>query len=154
MIYSTTGHKSPLRPDVTKHLASYLKSKLIEKIGDYRMGRQNDNETTGSGTSSWFVGLVVGALGGAALALLTAPKPGSEVRGVIKQTATDMPERVSELVDDSLDLYASALNYCQLVIEEQTVRLKRAVAAGKLAAAKKREELELGSSSVLPFQHR
>jgi hypothetical protein len=65
-----------------------------------------------------------------------------------------MPERVSELVDDSLDLYASALNYCQLLIEEQTMRLKRAVAAGKLAAAKKREELELGSSSVLPFQHR
>jgi gas vesicle protein len=118
------------------------------------MGKHNDNESAGSGTGSWFVGLVVGALGGAALALLTAPKPGSEVRGVIKQTATDMPERVSELVDDSLDLYASALNYCQLLIEEQTMRLKRAVAAGKLAAAKKREELELGSSSVLPFQHR
>jgi hypothetical protein len=34
------------------------------------------------------------------------------------------------------------------------MRLKRAVAAGKLAAAKKREELEYGNSSVLPFQHR
>jgi hypothetical protein len=88
------------------------------------------------------------------LAFLTAPKPGSEMRGAIKATATDMPDRVSELVDDSLDLYASALNYCQLVVEEQTMRLKRAVAAGKLAAAKKREEIELGGSSVLPFQHR
>jgi hypothetical protein len=40
------------------------------------------------------------------------------------------------------------------VIEEQTMRVKRAVAAGKLAAAKKREELEMGGTSVLPFQHR
>jgi gas vesicle protein len=118
------------------------------------MGRNSHGEDSGSGTGSWLAGLIIGALGGAALALLTTPKPGNEVRGVIKQTANDMPERMSELVDDSLDLYASALNYFQLVIEEQTMRLKRAVAAGKLAAAKKREELEYGNSSVLPFQHR
>ena len=107
-----------------------------------------------NGVGSWLSGVIVGALGGAALALLTAPKPGSEVRGSIKKTASDIPERVRELLDDSLDLYASTLNYCQLLIEEQTLRLKRAVAAGKLAAAKKREELELGGPSVLPFQHR
>jgi len=118
------------------------------------MGKNSNDENSISGTGCWLAGLVIGAAGGAALALLTAPKSGSEVRGVIKKTATDMPERVSELVDDSLDLYASALNYCQLVVEEQTMRLKRAVAAGKLAAAKRREELELGSPSVLPFQHR
>src|ERR1700734_1010123 len=115
---------------------------------------RNEGDDQGSGTGSWLAGLVVGAIGGVALALLTTPKAGSEVRGIVQQTATDLPERVSELVDDSLDLYASALNYCQLVIEEQTMRLKRAVAAAKLAAAKKREELELGGSSVLPFQHR
>ena len=113
-----------------------------------------NEETSGSGTGSWLFGLLIGVLGGAALALLTAPRSGSEMRGAIKQTANDIPDRVSTLVDDSLDLYASALNYSQLVIEEQTLRLKRAVAAGKLAAAKKREEIELGGSSVLPFQHR
>ncbi|MFX4377300.1 YtxH domain-containing protein, partial [Acinetobacter baumannii] len=69
---------------------------------------------------------MIGALGGAALALLTAPRSGSEMRGAIKQSASDIPDRVSTLVDDSLDLYASALNYSQLVIEEQTMRLKRA----------------------------
>jgi gas vesicle protein len=119
------------------------------------MGKYHiEEEHSGSGTGSWLLGLFIGAIGGATLAFLTAPKPGSEMRGAIKATANDMPDRVSELVDDSLDLYASALNYCQLVVEEQTMRLKRAVAAGKLAAAKKREELELGGSSVLPFQHR
>jgi gas vesicle protein len=118
------------------------------------MARNADGEDIGSGTGPWLVGLAVGAVGGLALAFLTTPKSGSEVRGAIRQTATDLPERMSELVDESLDLYASALNYFQLVVEEQTIRLKRAVAAGKLAAAKKREELEYGSSSVLPFQHR
>lgn len=115
------------------------------------MGNDKQNQ---SGAGSWLVGLALGILGGTAAALLTTPKTGREIRGALKDTATTLPSRVSELVDDSLDLYASALNYMQLVVEEQTVRLKRAVAAGKLAAAKKREELELGGSSVLPFQHR
>ena len=155
MIYSLTGHQDRSGADDISRISDVSHNIQVALIGDYGMGKhKDDDEATGSGTGSWFVGLVVGALSGAALALLTAPKPGSEVRGVIKQTATDMPERVSELVDDSLDLYASALNYCQLVVEEQTMRLKRAVAAGKLAAAKKREELELENSSVLPFQHR
>jgi gas vesicle protein len=112
-------------------------------------------QDTGGGFSSWFLGLMIGVLGGAAVALLTTPKSGSEVRGVLKKTAKDVPHKVSEVLDDSLDLYASAINYCQLVIEEQSQRLQKAVAAGKMAAAKKREELELGGTSdVLPFQHR
>jgi gas vesicle protein len=99
------------------------------------------------------LGLFVGILGGAAIALLTAPKSGQEVRSVLKKTASGVPDKLSEIVDDSLDLYASALNYCQLLVEDQTARIKRAVAAGKLAAAKKREELESGGQSLLPFQH-
>jgi gas vesicle protein len=120
------------------------------------MGRYSDedNRSGGAGLGTWLFGLLIGLMGGAAIAILTTPKSGSEIRGKLRDTAEDLPERVSELVDDSLDLYASGVNYLQLVMEEQTMRLKRAVAAGKLAAAKKREELELGSTSVLPFQHR
>lgn len=114
----------------------------------------NEKSSAGAGIATWLIGLFVGAVGGATVALLTTPKSGNEVRGAIKQSAKDMPERMGELVDDSLDIYASALNYTQLLLEEQTTRLKRAVAAGKLAAAKKREELELGGPTVLPFQHK
>jgi len=117
-------------------------------------GFSGDSRNGGDATGSWLLGLMLGALGGAALALLTAPKSGHDLRGALRETAKTIPDRVNELVDDSLDLYASTLNYLQLVIEEQTMRLKRAVAAGKLAAAKKREELETGGSAVLPFQHR
>jgi gas vesicle protein len=111
-------------------------------------------DTNEDNSNSWILGLVLGVCGGALVALLTTPSSGSEVRGALKRTARDVPHRLSEIIEDSLDLYASALNYCQLVIEEQTIRVKRAVAAGRLAAAKKREELELGGTSVLPFQHR
>lgn len=121
------------------------------------MARNYDSEDRndgGSGLTAWIVGLLFGLLGGASLAILFAPRSGTEIRGKIRETAQDLPDRVSELVDDSLDLYASGVNYLQLVMEEQTMRVRRAVAAGKLAAAKKREELEMGNSSVLPFQHR
>ncbi len=121
--------------------------------------QQNNSNSSGAQESGgsltfWMVGFIVGIFGGATLALLTTPKSGSEVRGVLKKTAKDVPSRLTEILDDSLDLYASAINYFQLVIEEQTQRMKKAEAAYKLAAAKKREELELGGSSVLPFQHR
>ena len=119
------------------------------------MARYSDShDDVGFGLVSWMLGLILGLMGGTAIAMLTAPKSGQEIRGKLRETAKDVPERVSELVDDSMDLYASGVNYLQLVMEEQTMRLKRSLAATKLAAAKKREELELGSSSVLPFQHR
>lgn len=114
---------------------------------------RSSGEYSESSASSWLLGLMVGALGGVAVAMLTAPRSGQEVRGAIRDTAKTVPDRLNELIDDSLDLYASTINYLQLVVEEQAMRLKRAVAAGKLAAAKKREELELGGPAM-PFQHR
>ncbi len=113
------------------------------------MGRANQSQDqsmqkAGGGLGSLLTGLVLGMLGGVTLALLTAPKSGSETINVIQRSAKDVPERLGEVVDDSLDLYASLLNYCQLSVEEQGLRFKRALAAGKLAAAKKREEIEIG----------
>lgn len=116
---------------------------------------KKDNSQSGSGLLFWLLGLGVGAAGGATVAFLVAPKSGNEVRGTLKKSAKDMPEKMGEIVDDSLDLYASTLNYCQLLVEEQTTRMKKAVQAGKLAAAKKREEIELsGGATVFPLQHK
>src|SRR5579884_2237476 len=97
------------------------------KVGELLMARYSDSERNDSGLGVWLFGLILGLLGGCAIALLTAPKSGSEIRGKLRQTAEDLPDRMSELVDDSLDLYASGVNYLQLVMEEQTMRLKRAV---------------------------
>lgn len=122
----------------------------MDKDSYYMSNRESDSSF---GLGSWLIGLFIGALGGATVALLTAPKSGKEMRTDLKDGAAALPERVSELMDDTLDLYASGVNYAQLAVEEQSMRVKRAVAAGKLAAAKKREELDYSSSTVLPFQH-
>ena len=113
------------------------------------MGRANNSQSdsgqsTGGGLGSLLAGLLLGTVGGVTLALLTAPKSGSDTLSSIQRNAKDVPERLGGVVDDSLDLYASFLNYCQLSVEEQSTRFKRAVAAGKLAAATKREEIEIG----------
>ena len=116
----------------------------------HQFDRDSDS---GSGLAEWLFGFIIGAIGGVTVGLLVAPKSGKELRGELKENARNLPERASELMDDTLDLYASGVNYAQLAVEDQTMRVKRAVAAGKLAAAKKREELDYSSSSVMPFQH-
>jgi gas vesicle protein len=116
----------------------------------YQHERDSDS---GFGFAAWLFGFLVGAVGGVTVGLLVAPKSGKELRGELRDNARNLPERASELMDDTLDLYASGVNYAQLAVEDQTMRVKRAVAAGKLAAAKKREELDYSSSSPLPFQH-
>jgi gas vesicle protein len=80
------------------------------------MGNNSNERSSGAGIATWLIGLLLGVVGGATVALLTTPKSGNEVRGAIKKTAKDMPERMGELVDDSLDIYASALNYTQLLL--------------------------------------
>jgi len=117
---------------------------------NYQPDRDSDS---GFGLGAWLFGFFIGAIGGVTVGLLVAPKSGKELRGDLKENARAIPERASELMDDTLDLYASGVNYAQLAVEDQTMRVKRAVAAGKLAAAKKREELDYSSSTVMPFQH-
>lgn len=92
--------------------------------------QQNNSNSSGTQESGgsltfWMLGLIVGIFGGAMVALLTTPKSGSEVRGALKETAKDVPSRLTEILDDSLDLYASAINYFQLVVEEQAQRMKK-----------------------------
>ena len=129
----------------------------MERCKEKSMGNSYHQPESGSdsgfGLAAWLFGLLLGAAGGVTLGLLVAPKSGRELRGELRDNARNLPDRASELMDDTLDLYASGVNYAQLAVEDQTMRVKRAVAAGKLAAAKKREELDYSSSSVLPFQH-
>ena len=40
-----------------------------------------------------------------------------------------------------LIFYASAINYCQLVIEEQAQRVKKAVAAGKFSGRQEKRRI-------------
>jgi len=47
-------------------------------------------------TSGFFTGLMMGALIGAAIALLYAPQPGTETRRMVKEKASEIKEKTSK----------------------------------------------------------
>jgi len=72
------------------------------------MGNSYERDSdSGFGLGAWLFGLFIGALGGVTVGLLVAPKSGKDLRGDLKENARNIPERASELMDDTLDLYAS-----------------------------------------------
>jgi len=93
-----------------------------------------------SGTD-FFAGFVVGALVGAAAALLLAPRSGEETRGLIREKGIELREQADEL---SVEARKRA-EQVQLQARERAVELqgqvKQAIEEGKTAAAKKKEEL-------------
>jgi gas vesicle protein len=53
-----------------------------------------------TGTSGFAIGLLVGAVAGAAVALLFAPKPGAELRGNIGESVTSLRDAAARRLRD------------------------------------------------------
>jgi gas vesicle protein len=78
----------------------------------------------------FFAGFVVGALVGAAAALLFAPQSGEETRILIREKGVELKGRADELQVQAKER-----------AEDLQAKVKEAVEEGKTAAAKKKEEL-------------
>ncbi len=50
------------------------------------------------GSSSFFIGFLVGVLAGAAIGILYAPKPGKETRAMLKEKATEFKDKASDML--------------------------------------------------------
>ena len=50
------------------------------------------------GGSSFFIGFLVGVLAGAAIGILYAPKPGRETRAMLKEKATELKDKASDMI--------------------------------------------------------
>ncbi len=72
---------------------------------------------------------LVGGLLGAGIALLLAPKSGKELRKDIKDTASNVNEKVTGTLEKGRNLY-----------EESTVAVKNAIEAGKMAYIQERDK--------------
>jgi gas vesicle protein len=88
------------------------------------------------------VGLLAGLAAGAMVAILTTPKSGEKVRQELKAT-------LNRFVDDIPVEYQSTeakskemLFKIKYSFEKQLARINEAVKAGKIAAAKRKEEVE------------
>ena len=70
-------------------------SREIAKQAEKRLGLRRREERR---WRTFFLGLVIGAIGGAIVALLTAPRPGREVRDELAQRAREAAENAGEWV--------------------------------------------------------
>jgi len=107
-------------------------------------------EKTSSG--DFFAGFLVGALVGAAVALLFAPQTGEETRTLIREKGIELGERADTLSAEARkradELQAQARERAEELsaqAKEKTQglqgKVKQAIEEGKVAASKKKEDL-------------
>ena len=70
----------------------------------------NQMYENGNGNSGFIVGMLVGALAGAGLALLFAPKPGAQLRGEIGESMTTFKDAASKRLRKMADQAGTGIN--------------------------------------------
>ncbi len=108
----------------------------------------------GDESQGWefFTGFLLGAVVGAAAALLLAPQSGEETREVIRergielqgrmgQTTEDARRRAEDVAAQARERAATAQERSRTVLDEQKSRLQEAIDQGKEAAQRKSDEL-------------
>jgi gas vesicle protein len=100
------------------------------------MSRTSDNSL------AFGVGTLVGVLAGVALGILFSPKSGEEMRKDLKDTVEKIAGKDTPEVVYAKRKSTAAIEKLQYTLEAQFSRVMEAIKAGKMAAAKRKEELE------------
>ena len=85
---------------------------------------------------------IMGALLGAGLALLFAPKSGEETQAELKERARQLRDTAEERVREAQKQLEERLDQARLGVAEGVGSVKEAVSAGRQAAVDARAELE------------
>ncbi len=93
-----------------------------------------------AGTGDFLAGFVLGALTGALAALLFAPASGDEFRDQIIEKGIELKDRAEDMGVDTEHL-EELRDRGQTLLVEQRARFREAIEEGKLAAARRKEEL-------------
>jgi gas vesicle protein len=107
-----------------------------------------------TGTTDFLAGFVVGALVGAAAALLFAPQSGEETRALIRDKGIELQERSMEMSAEARrraqEFQTQAKDKAGELTDEWQTRVKDAVAEGKTAGTQKKEDLltDLGAEEA------
>lgn len=100
-----------------------------------------EQERVGCPIGSLLLGLGIGAVVGAAAALLLAPQSGPETRRSIADATERAKTRIEELTADMKSRLEDLSRQTKELAEAVKARFAAAVEAGKEAAAEKKEEL-------------
>ena len=96
---------------------------------------------------NFLAGLGLGALVGAAAALLLAPKSGEDTRKDIGNVADDLRSKASKVVEDLSESSEELVKKSKELLESTKQRVQTAVEAGKQAMTRKKDETAEAESS-------
>lgn len=94
-----------------------------------------------TGAVDFFAGFVVGALAGAAAALLLAPQSGEETRTMIRDKSIELGHKAEEAGAEARRRAEELQVQAKGKAEEVQTKVKQAVDEGKATATRKKEEL-------------
>jgi gas vesicle protein len=97
------------------------------------------SEEKGISAGTVLVSFVAGAAIGAGLALLYAPKSGTEMRGTIADFAEDAVDKIKEYTKEAQEKIKSAIEDGKETISEKKSILTSAIEAGREAMQKEKE---------------
>lgn len=104
-----------------------------------------------NGVSEFFVGLVIGGLVGAAIALLLAPQSGEKTRTQIRDTSLELKNRASEIITEAREKAEATIAEARRRAEEITTEArKRAEEIVAEASKKAEEQLDTIQASLKP----
>lgn len=94
------------------------------------------------GVGSVFLAFVLGAAVGGGVALLTAPRSGSETRDKLRDMADEARDRVREAADNAENRVKRAVDEGRELLDEKADLVKAAVKAGREAMEEERAKQE------------
>lgn len=90
---------------------------------------------------NFLAGMGLGALIGAATALLLAPKSGKETRQDLKNVTDELRVKADKVIHDLSDSGEELVKKSREILESTKQKVQQAIDAGKQAMAKKKEEM-------------
>jgi gas vesicle protein len=114
--------------------------------------KREEQDTMADKTSGadFLAGFVVGALVGAAAALLFAPQSGEETRALIRDKGIELQERSVEMSEEARRRAQELQEQTAGKASEWQTKVSQAVAEGKTAGTERKEELLTGLNAEEP----
>jgi gas vesicle protein len=106
----------------------------------------HDEAECNSTAKGFLVGLGIGSLVGAGLALLFAPKAGTETREDIKTAAGQIKTKAGELAEDVTESSEELVKKSKELLQTTKSKIKEVVETSKEALARKKSEIGDGES--------
>ncbi len=101
----------------------------------------NNGSDEGHVWGSILAGVVIGTLVGGALALLFAPKAGTDLRTDLTGAVDDLKDKAEQVIDDLQASASDLVARSREVLDHTRDNLARSVEAGKEAYREKKDEL-------------